>query len=76
MGFRKIIINILAFVIGIGLVIVGQNGALLAPFNVDQHSAWNLLLQFVGVTIIITQLFFYNKSYTKYDVKKPKSSKK
>lgn len=75
MKWFKIIINILAFVVGIGLVIVGQNGDLLALFNVPVHSIANLVLEFVGIAIILVQLFFYNKSYTRYDVKPTKKSK-
>ena len=72
MKIVKIIINTLAFIIGVGLVVLGQNGALLANVGVARNSLPNLGLQLVGVAIILVLLYLYNKGFTKYDVKKSK----
>ena len=76
MKVLKIILAVLAFVVGVGLVIFGQNGVLLAPFGIAQNSVQNLLLEFVGLAILLVELFLYNKKYTKDDVKAKKAAKK
>ena len=76
MKVLKIIIHILAVVVGVGLVIVGQNGTLLAHFDIATHDIANLGLEFLGLAILLLELFLYNRKYTRYDVKANKKAKK
>ena len=72
----KIIIQILVLVVGIGLVIGGQNGSLLSAFEIPRNGWENLCLEFLGLALILLELYLYNRKYTKYDVKANKKSKK
>lgn len=76
MNILKLLAKILVAVVGVGLVILGQNGRLLDMFDIARNTWQNLCLELFGLALILGDLYVYNRKYSKDDIKAKKKAKK